>query len=160
MITLRDSIEIKTTPDKLYNWFMDLDKHFTEWHPNHIKFEKVTGGTDVGDIIYFEERVGGILYKVKGEIIRKEKNKNGFRLGFKTLSGLGRISFIGEATEGGCLFTHIERFGLETPVIGGIVNFLLFKLLARKKANWDIILQDMREDNANLKKIMEGGIKI
>jgi hypothetical protein len=135
---------------------MDLDENFTKWHPNHTKFEKVTGGTDVGDIIYFEERVGGILYKIKGQITKKEKNDNGFRLDFRTMSGLGQIAFIAKATEGGCVFTHIERFGLETPVIGGIVNFLIFNLLARKKANWNIILQDMKEDNENLRKIMEG----
>lgn len=155
MITLKDSIEIKATPDKLYNWFMDLDKHFTKWHPNHTKFEKVTGGTDVGDIIYFEESVGGILYKIKGVITRKEQSENNFRLDFKTMSGLGQISFTANATEGGCIFTHIERFGLETPIIGGIVNFLIFNVLARKKANRDIILQDMKEDNENLKKIIE-----
>jgi hypothetical protein len=156
MITLKDSIEIKATPNKLYNWFMDLDKNFTKWHANHTKFEKVTGGTDVGDTIYFEESVGGILYKIKGEITGKEQNGNSFRLDFKTMSGLGHISFTADATEDGCIFTHIERFGLETPIIGSIVNFLIFNVLARKKANWDIILKDMKEDNENLKIIMEG----
>jgi len=51
MITLEDSIQIETTPDKIYNWIMNIDKHFVEWHPNHKKFEKVTGGMDEGDII-------------------------------------------------------------------------------------------------------------
>jgi hypothetical protein len=92
-----------------------LDKNFTKRHDNHTKFEKVTGGTDVGDIIYFEESVGGILYKIKGEIARKEQNGNSFRLDFKTMSGLGHISFTADATEYGCIFTHIEKFGLGNP---------------------------------------------
>jgi hypothetical protein len=51
VITLKDSAEIKTTPEKLFDWFKNLDKHFEEWHPNHKKFVKVTGGTGEGDII-------------------------------------------------------------------------------------------------------------
>jgi hypothetical protein len=155
MITLKDSIEIMTTTDKLYNWLMNLDKNFTRWHPNHKKFEKVTGGNNVGDIVRFEQRVSGVLYDIKGEIIIKEKNEDNFKIVFKTMSGIGRISFISKATENGCIFTHIEEFGIDTPVVGNIVNFLLFKVFAREKANWDIILQDMKEDNVNLKKIME-----
>jgi hypothetical protein len=157
MIELKDSIEIKTTINDLYNWFMNLEKNFTKWHPNHKKFEKVTGGDDVGDVIYFEQCVSGVWYKIKGEITAKDKNKNSFRFEFKTMSGIGKILFIAKTTEEGCIFTHIETFGLKTPVIGGILNFLLFNVLARKKANWDIILQDMKEDNENLKKIMEKG---
>jgi hypothetical protein len=95
------------------------------------------------------------LYDIKGEIIIKEKNEDNFKIVFKTMSGIGRISFISKATENGCIFTHIEEFGIDTPVVGNIVNFLLFKVFAREKANWDIILQDMKEDNVNLKKIME-----
>jgi hypothetical protein len=62
-----------------------------------------------------------------------------------------------EATESGCVFTHIESFGLETPIIGNIINFIIFRVLARKKANWDLISQDMKEDNVNLKRILETG---
>lgn len=155
MITLEDSIEIETSLEELYNWFMNLEENFTKWHPNHKKFERLTGDNEVGDVIYFEECVSGIWYKIKGEITVKEKNKDNFRLEFKTMSGIGRISFIAEKREEGCIFTHIESFGLETPLIGGIINFLLFNVIARKKANWDLILQDMKEDNKNLKQILE-----
>ena len=155
MITLKESIEIETSLEELYNWFMDLEDNFTKWHPNHKKFERLTGGDEVGDIIYFEECVNGIWYKVKGEITVKEKNEDNFRIEFKTMSGIGRISFIAKKTEEGCIFTHIENFGLKTPLIGGVINFLLFNVIARKKANLDLILNDMKEDNKNLKQILE-----
>jgi hypothetical protein len=159
MITLKDSIEIETSIEELYNWFMNLEVNFTKWHPNHKKFERLTGGDEVGDVIYFEECVSGIWYKIKGEITVKEKNKDNFRLEFKTMSGIGRISFITKKTEEGCIFTHIENFGLETPLIGSIINFLLFNVIARKKANWDLILHDMKEDNKNLKQILENSTR-
>ena len=62
MITLKESIEIETSLEELYIWFMDLEENFTKWHPNHKRFERLTGGDEVGDIIYFEQCVSGIWY--------------------------------------------------------------------------------------------------
>jgi hypothetical protein len=94
MIKLKDSVEIKTTIDDLFDWFMNLDKNFTKWNSNHKKFEKITGGNDVGDIIYFEQCVNGVWYKIKGEITVKEKSDNSFKIEFITMSGIGTITFI------------------------------------------------------------------
>ena len=74
MITLIDSVETKTTPERIFDWFKDLDKHFMEWYPNHKKFVKVTGGMNEGDIVYFEECCEGRWFKVKGKITKMEKN--------------------------------------------------------------------------------------
>jgi hypothetical protein len=155
MVTLKDTIEINTTIDELYDWFMNIDVNFTKWHHNHKKFEKITGGSEVGDIIYFEQLVNGVWYKVKAKIILKEKNKDNFKIIIKSTTGLGTISFLGKTTENSCVFTHIESFGLSTPVIGNAINFLLFRVFFRKHANWKFILQDMKDDDANLKKILE-----
>ncbi|NCC99091.1 MAG: SRPBCC family protein [Bacteroidia bacterium] len=155
MVELKDSIEIRTSVNSLYKWFLKLDDNFVKWHPNHKAFNFLSGGTEVGDKIYFEEKVNGVLYAIKGEIVDHTKTTDTFSVGFKTSAGLGHIYFLGNKTDTGCVFTHIERFGLSTPIIGNVINFLLFKVLARKKANWDLILTDMRNDNKNLKKIME-----
>jgi hypothetical protein len=155
MITLKDSIEIDASIDRLLDWFMNIDKNFTKWNPNHKKFEMITGGNDVGDIVYFEQCVNGIWYKVKARIIRKEVSKGSFEVVVKSTIGLGTISFSAEAIENGCRFTHVEEFGMKNSMLGKIVNYLVFKILARKQANWDSILQDMKEDNVNLKEILE-----
>ncbi len=152
MITLKDSIEIKTTPDKIFNWFQNLDRHFTEWHPNHKKFVKVTGGMDEGDIVYFEECVDGKWYKVKGKITKIEKTERGWRVELKTL--LAQLSFIVEAKEDGCVFTHIESFGFKTPIIGSLIDFLILKVFD-SSIRIDLIRKDMEEDGKNLKKILE-----
>ncbi len=155
MVELKDSIEIRTSVNSLYEWFLDLDKHFVEWHPNHKVFKFASKGKEIGDKIYFEEEVNGVLYAIKGKIIGLANTKDSFSVAFKTSAGLGYINFMGKETATGCMFTHIERFGLSTPVLGNVVNFLLFKVLARKKANWDLILTDIREDNKRLKEILE-----
>ena len=45
----------------------------------------------------------------------------------------------------------------QMPVIGPIMNFLIFKVFFKKKANWDLIRQDMILDNFLLKDILESG---
>ena len=39
---------------------------------------------------------------------------------------------------------------MTTPVIGAIMNFLIFKVFFRKKANWQLIRDDMILDNRYL----------
>jgi hypothetical protein len=155
MITLKDSIKIKTTPEKIFDWFKNLDKHFTEWHPNHKKFVKVTGGLDKGDIVYFEECIDGKWFKIKCKITKIEKRNLGWRADFESVHWLGRligtrISFIVKAKGDICIFTHIESFGFRAPIISSLVLKLV-------KSQIPLIKRDMREDNVNLKKIMEGG---
>lgn len=67
------------------------------------------------------------------------------------------ISFEGERTDTGCRFRHTESFGVQAPVIGPVVNFLIFKILYRKKANWQLIRDDMILDNQYLTGILEKG---
>ena len=152
MITLKDSIEIKTTPEKIFDWFKNLDKHFTEWHPNHKKFVKVTGGMDEGDIVYFEECVDGKWYKAKGKIAKIEKTEKDWQMEFKT--PLAKISFIIGAKGDICIFTHIESFGLQTLIIGSILDFLMSKVF-NFLFRFDLIKKDMEEDGKNLKRILE-----
>lgn len=156
MITLRDSVEIKTTPEELFDWFKNLDKHFEEWHPNHKKFVKVTGGTDEGDVIYFEERVDGKWYKVKVKIGKIEKGQQGWLIELVTSSRLARILFIAEAKKDVCIFSHIESFGFKAPVIGSLIDFLMSKVFY-SLFRFDLIRKDMEEDGLNLKRILEGG---
>lgn len=157
VVALKDSIEIETTVDSLYHWFLNLDENFVRWDSvHHTDFKLLSGGTDVGDKIYFEEVVDGVKYAIKGKVIEKTKSDNGFVFAFKTASGMGRIYFIGEKQgDNRVRFTHVEEFGLKTPVVGNVVNFLLFKVIARKKADWSLILNDMKEDNIRLKELIE-----
>ena len=43
-------------------------------------------------------------------------------------------NFEGTRTKDGCRFSRTESFGITMPVIGPIMNFLLFKIIFRKKS--------------------------
>ncbi len=158
MIKLTDSIDLSASLDELYRWFLELDKNFVRWSPYHEYFTKLTGGFEVGDQVRFKELVMGVPYDISGVIRLREKTEDGFRIMFETMSGLAHIYFIGEKTESGCRFTHVEEFGKPDTFFGKIFNWILFEVLAKKRANWQLIKDDMAEDNAYLKQILEDGV--
>lgn len=53
--------------------------------------------------------------------------------------------------------SHTEAFGITTPVVGTIMNFLIFKVLYRRKADFNLIRDDMGLDNLYLKNILTKG---
>ncbi len=158
MIKLTDTIDISVPLTELYAWLQNLDKNFVLWSPYHEYFRKISGAFNVGDEIQFKEIVMGVPYDIKGVIKQHEKSDESFLIMFETMSGLAHIFFIGEKTAVGCRFTHIEEFGKPDTFLGKIFNWLLFNVLAKKRANWQLIKDDMAEDNMYLKQILETGI--
>lgn len=156
MLILEDSIEIKTTPEELFNWFKNLDKHFVKWHPNHTKFVKITGGMDEGDEAYFEECIDGKWFKFKFKIVKLEKTKKGWIAEMKR--PFATIVFNAEVKgKNECIFTHIESFGIiksKNPFIMR-VSAAIFRKLFNSKYRFDLIKKDIIEDNINLKQMME-----
>ena len=46
---------------------------------------------------------------------------------------------------------------MTTPIVGPIMNFLIFKVFFKKKANWQLIRDDMILDNQYLTEILSEG---
>lgn len=46
---------------------------------------------------------------------------------------------------------------MQTPIIGPVMNFLIFKVLYKKKADWQLVRDDMILDNLYLSAILTGG---
>lgn len=158
MITLKHSIEINTTPEKIFNWMKNLNKHFVKWHPNHTKFEFGREGLKVGGSVYFEERIEGKDFDFDFKITKVGKTKKGWIAEFERPGA--KIIFKAESKGKKCIFSHIEKFGKIKSN-----NFFTKKILVpifRKLTNpiyrYDLIKKDLIEDNINLKKIMEKNI--
>ena len=68
MITLKDSIEIKATPEKVFAWLTNMkDKEsYQSWHPDHVEWIWVKGEPfEEGSIVYFEEYLHSEKHKLK-----------------------------------------------------------------------------------------------
>jgi hypothetical protein len=63
-VILKDSIQIRTTPEAIFRFFEDMEQHYLQWHPEHVLFRWVSGrGVSEGTVFYFEEYIAGKLLK-------------------------------------------------------------------------------------------------
>ncbi len=157
MIKLTEKVDITAPYERLETWIDHFEKEFVRWSPYHIECELYDGGYQVGNRIRFREIVMNLDYNVTGMITEYERDRDHFRVVFQSDKKTAFIIFEGKRTETGCLFSHTEEFGIKTPVIGPVMNFLIFKVLFRKKANWQLIRDDMILDNRYLTDILTEG---
>lgn len=151
MITLIDSIEVQTTPEKLFNGLIKVfssQEDYKKWHKDHIKCRWIKGQPfEVGSILCSEEYLHGELHKMKFLSTKKEPNKIiEYKLLFPTSIICPKGSFIIEPKEGSSIFTATLslRFGR------------LFQKFAKKRV--EAITLHMKEEGENLRTILENEI--
>ncbi len=157
MITLHEAIDIPAPFEKLVAWSENFEEEFVKWSPYHLECSLYDKSLAVGSKVRFYEIVAGLDYDVTGTIIESEADLDHFRYVFLSNFKGALITFAGRRTPDGCRFSHTEEFGLRTPVIGPLLNFLIFKVIARKKADWNLVRSDMILDNKLLRDILVEG---
>jgi hypothetical protein len=149
-LLLKDSIEIHTTPEKIWEFFVNLDKNYTTWHPqDHILFEWVEGNPlEQGSKFYAEQRVAGKPTQYNGiisEIVPYRKIVIQFAFPISLVSP--KIVWLIEPKNSTTVFSAITymRFGK------------LFSLFVRKHMETMIETHNKHTwaEAENLKKIME-----
>lgn len=148
MLTLSDSIEINATPQQIEEWLMNVDKHYAEWHPDHVKWVNLDGKLDEGDTFYYEEYLNGRLYKSKCRVTSISRNQR-TEIKFKGLPPLDRILGVGGSF-------IIEPSG-DTCAVTATINLRFGWLISRlAKGTIEAIQTHMKEEGESLKKILEG----
>jgi hypothetical protein len=145
MKTLSDSIEINTSPEKAYEWFINIDQNYKEWHPDHVKAIWLTENKmKVGSKLYSEEYIHGELHKIKFKCTNIEPNR---KIEFKNLLPMSLIcpkgSFIFELKGDICIFTATLSFRMGNTL----------SKIAKKKV--EALKNHMKEEGENLKRILE-----
>ena len=158
MVVLTERIDIPAPFERLCRWADNFEEEFVKWSPYHLECRLFDGGVNTGDKVRFYEIVMGLDYDVTGKIIHAERDSDHFLFRFESDKKTAVITFEGRRTAQGCSFSHTEAFGMQTPVIGPIMNFLIFKVFYKKKADWNIIRDDMILDNRLLYDILTKGV--
>lgn len=61
---LTDSITIHARPERIFRFFDEMEGHYLQWHPDHVRFRWISGrGVREGHVFAFEERIAGKLLK-------------------------------------------------------------------------------------------------
>jgi len=151
MIVLRDTIEIKASPEQIFEFFVHFEENFRAWHPNHVECRYLTEGPlTEGSVIYIEEYLHGKLHKFKFEITKVEPNS---RIEYKTFLGTKGV-FIIEPRGANSIFTAEIHIGTNIPLLGSLVDRIMWIFMSRQLEG---IKQHMVEEGQNLKRIMEVG---
>ena len=147
MITIEDTIQIKTTPEEIFNFFIHIEANYKAWHPDHVVARWGKGKPlEEGSIEYFEEYLHGKLHKGKLRCTKVETNR---RIEYRPLfpwsiffpKGSFTITPKGES----CIFTATASLRIGP----------LFLILAKK--NLEAVRKHMKEEGENLKRILEKG---
>ena len=75
MIVLRDTVEIKASPEEIFAFFVHFKENFHAWRPDHVVCRYLTEAPlREGSVIYIEEYLHGKLHKLRLHITKMELN--------------------------------------------------------------------------------------
>jgi hypothetical protein len=144
-VVLKDTVEINTTPEEIWKFWVNMDKNYKTWHPeDHIVFRWTKGKPmEEGSTIYAEEVVGGKSVKGKTTCVDVVPNRK-----FSLKVPFPRSLF--------CKYEYlIEPRGTKTAF--NAITYLKYPSFARKHIQSLIELGEkhVREEGENLKKLLE-----
>ena len=142
---LRDSVEIATSPERVWGWLTQLARDYREWHPDHVSARWVIGTPNqVGSVLEAVEWIGGHREKLRLELTAIDPPH---RLEYHLRGPISLLlpggSFRIEPAGGGSRFeaTVQYRFGM-----------LAQRLFKRRVA---ALQRHMREEGENLRRLLE-----
>jgi len=142
--------EIKTKPEKIWEFFTNLEQNYKAWHPeDHALFRWTKGKPmEMGSKFYAEEYLNGKLRKFKGtigEIIPNRKIV--FKYSFPLSLASPGNEFQIEPKDSYSVFT----------AVGYVRCIRFYRLIAKKHVDTVIEIgkKHVKEEGENLKKILE-----
>jgi hypothetical protein len=151
MLVSRDTVEIDTPPERIFEWFCHLDDNYRSWHPDHVSCRHVRGhDLQDGAVLYAEEYLHGRLHRLKFRLTEVEAGREFRYRIFPGVSG----GFRTRPTEKGTEFVAEIFLGWSVPVFGGLVDAILKVLFSNHVG---AIRQHMREEGINLRALLSAG---
>ena len=152
-VTLTDSIEIKTTPEKIFDFFANLvdDESYRAWHPDdHVALRWIEGKPwEEGSVVYTEEYIHKKLHKLKFVVTKVVPNEE---IEYVPVSRFLRRyfpknTFTIEQKEDTCVFTATGTYR-----VGWLVRTFAKNRLERGLSS---VRKHMKEEGKNLKRMLE-----
>lgn len=147
---LEHSTEIATTPEKVWEFFTNLEQNYKAWHPeDHIVFKWTKGKPmESGSGWYAEEVVYGKVYKLKGTIGEVIPNRKiVLEYSFPISLVAPKVVWLVDPKGTKIVFTAISYVR---------AGRLLFKIAGKEMARKITIHnKHVREEGENLKAILE-----
>lgn len=149
-LVLKDSIEIKTTPQIIWNFFKNLERNYKAWHPeDHVLFKWTKGNPmESGSRWFAEEVVHGKVFKLGGTIGEVIPNKKiVFKYSLPISLVAPKFEWLIESKNSTTVFTAMSYLRAGE----------LFYKIARKEMDRKVFMHNkhVKEEGENLKRILE-----
>jgi len=152
MISLKDSIEIYTTPGDLFTWFSRMPQEYRSWHPDHVACRVIHGSfLEEGSVIECEEYLHGKLHRMNFRMTKVIPDR---RVEY-IIKGIGRGAFEAEPIGEMVRFNAELEFGSTIPVIGQFFDWMFRSLFHQRL---EAMKCHMVEEGRNLKVILESNL--
>jgi uncharacterized protein YndB with AHSA1/START domain len=153
-LVLKDSIEIKASPEKIWEFFTNLEQNYKAWHPeDHIVFKWTKGAPmELGSTFYAEEYIMGNVKKGKGtvsEVIPQRKIV--FTYSFPALLVAPGFEWRIEPEGSHSVFTAISYVRAER-IMRILIKFSDYKNM---ETLIEVGKKHVKEEGENLKRILE-----
>lgn len=151
MISLRDRVEIHTTPGQLFAWLGRMPEEYKSWHPDHVACRVVHGSVlEVDSEIECQEYLHGKLHSLRFRMTKVIPDR---RVEF-VIERMGRGAFEAQANDDTVTFVAELDIGSDAPIVGRFVDFIISRLFNQRIES---MRQHMAEEGRNLKTILEYG---
>jgi hypothetical protein len=151
MITLRDTIEIGTSPEEVFDFFIHFRENFMAWHPDHVRCWYLEDGPlEEGSTFFVQEYLHKKVMTLEFRVTRLVPYS---QIEYR-IPPIVRGSFTIEERGPNVLLTAKIIFGTKIPLLGNLVDKMLYTFIGRRlKA----LKQHMVEEGRNLRMILEKG---
>jgi hypothetical protein len=149
MITLQDTIEVRTSPEKVFDFFIHFRRNFMAWHPDHVRCWYLEDRPlQEGSIFYVQEYLHKRVMTLEFHVTRLVP----YSLIEYEIPPMVKGAFTISGTGANVLLTAEIRFGTDAPIVGNLADHMLRAFIGRRlKA----LKQHMVEEGRNLKSILE-----
>ncbi len=149
MIEVRDEVEIRASPEQVFDWLAHLSQNYLAWHPDHRSCRYLRGEPlQVGSVVEIEELLHGKPHRMRFRVTAVDPNA---RLRYR-IAGFGEGGFAAEPRDGGVLFVADLRIGTRVLVVGALVDAVLAGLF---RGRIEALCRHMAEEGQNLKRLLE-----
>ena len=158
MITLKDSIEINASTDKVFQKLLEYlsnEESYKSWHPEHVALRWIKGEPlKEGSILYVEEYLQGYLHKLKYRIKRIVPNQLILYAPLFPISifATGNTFKTESEADNRCVFSAEGHIRFPLWLFKKLHKSHEGKLMASEK--------HMKEEGVNIKKAVEEGMTL
>jgi hypothetical protein len=129
VIELARSTRVPAPPERVWQFFREMDRHYPDWHPEHLTWRWLQGEPlSAGSVWYADEWVGWLRLGSSRWFVTESDppHRFAFRIGLPHSLGRAGGSFRFEpAPDGQCDVHQQVHFGYSVPVVGPLVDLVL-----------------------------------